>query len=216
MARIAGVDLPRPEEEVGVEEDRPGEEEPGRRVGDLDVFAALFVMKQRHLDPDAMAALLASKSGLAGISGVSGDVRDLRGVLDREKAAIGLLITLQPPTRPMEVEAASIGFYEHKLTHQKYPRLQLRTVKELMAGKAIERPSTVAATDETLTIRPWCCRFMIGATARIATKGEVRLYSRMYRNASGSSVLGSSGTSKTTRGTRGSRPAPRDARCAGG
>jgi acetate kinase len=47
------------------------------RVGDLDVFAALFVMKQRHLDPDAMAALLASRSGLAGISGLSGDVRDL-------------------------------------------------------------------------------------------------------------------------------------------
>jgi acetate kinase len=47
------------------------------RVGDLDVFAALFVMKQRKLDPDAMATLLASKSGLAGISGSSGDVRDL-------------------------------------------------------------------------------------------------------------------------------------------
>ena len=47
------------------------------RVGDLDVFAALFVMKQRNLDPDAMAALLATKSGLAGISGLSGDVRDL-------------------------------------------------------------------------------------------------------------------------------------------
>ena len=47
------------------------------RVGDLDVFAALFVMKQRGLDPDAMATVLASKSGLAGISGLSGDVRDL-------------------------------------------------------------------------------------------------------------------------------------------
>jgi acetate kinase len=47
------------------------------RVGDLDVFAALFVMKQRGLDPDAMAKALGSQSGLAGISGVSGDVRDL-------------------------------------------------------------------------------------------------------------------------------------------
>jgi acetate kinase len=47
------------------------------RVGDLDVFAALFVMKQRNLDPDAMATRLASASGLAGISGLSGDVRDL-------------------------------------------------------------------------------------------------------------------------------------------
>lgn len=47
------------------------------RVGDLDVFAALFVMKQRGLDPDQMAKVLASQSGLAGISGLSGDVRDL-------------------------------------------------------------------------------------------------------------------------------------------
>ena len=42
----------------------------------------------------------------------------------------------------MEAEAASAGFYEHKTNQQKYPRLQLRTVKELMEGKGIERPST--------------------------------------------------------------------------
>jgi hypothetical protein len=34
------------------------------------------------------------------------------------------------------------------------PRLQLRTVKELMEGKGIERPSTVAATDETFKKAP--------------------------------------------------------------
>jgi hypothetical protein len=90
------------------------------------------------------------KGGKAGVK----DVRDLRGVLDREKAAIGILISLQPPTAPMETEAASAGFYEHKTNRQKYPRLQLRTVKELMEGKGIERPSTVAATDETFKKAP--------------------------------------------------------------
>lgn len=38
-------------------------------------------------------------------------VRDLKGVLDREKAPIGVFLTLEPPTRPMEKEAASAGFY---------------------------------------------------------------------------------------------------------
>ena len=90
------------------------------------------------------------KGGKTGVK----DVRDLRGVLDREKAAIGILISLQPPTGPMETEAASAGFYEHKTNRQKYPRLQLRTVKELMEGKGIERPSTVAATDETFKKAP--------------------------------------------------------------
>ena len=82
------------------------------------------------------------------------DVRDLRGVLEREKAAIGILISLQPPTGPMESEAASAGFYEHKTNKQKFPRLQLRTVRELMDGKGIERPTTVAATNETFKKAP--------------------------------------------------------------
>jgi len=47
------------------------------RVGDIDVFAVLHMMKKLSLDPDQMAALLGSKSGLAGISGTSGDIRDL-------------------------------------------------------------------------------------------------------------------------------------------
>lgn len=47
------------------------------RVGDIDVFAVLHMMKKLSLGPDQMAALLGSKSGLAGISGTSGDIRDL-------------------------------------------------------------------------------------------------------------------------------------------
>ena len=38
-------------------------------------------------------------------------VRDLRGVLEREKAAIGVLIALDEPTKAMRTEAASAGFY---------------------------------------------------------------------------------------------------------
>lgn len=90
------------------------------------------------------------KGGKTGVK----DVRDLRGVLDREKAAIGILISLQPPTGPMETEAASAGFYEHKTNQQKFPRLQLRTVKELMEGKGIERPTGAAAIEETFKKAP--------------------------------------------------------------
>jgi site-specific DNA-methyltransferase (adenine-specific) len=58
-------------------------------------------------------------------------VRDLRGVLGREKAAMGVPISLPPPTSPTAAAAASAGFYTHKLNGQQYPRLQLRTAKEL-------------------------------------------------------------------------------------
>ena len=67
---------------------------------------------------------------------------------------MGVLISLQPPTRDMVAEAASVGTYEHKTIRQRYPRLQLRTVKELMEGKAVERPSNVAALDETFKKAP--------------------------------------------------------------
>jgi len=47
------------------------------RVGDIDVFAVLHMMKKLKLDADQMAVLLGRRSGLAGISGGNGDIRDL-------------------------------------------------------------------------------------------------------------------------------------------
>jgi DNA modification methylase len=108
----------------------------------------LFRDDPRAASPEQI--ILQVKGGKTGVK----DVRDLRGVLDREKAAMGVLISLQPPTKEMVTEAVSAGFYEHKTNAQKYPRLQLRTVKELMEGKGIERPSTVAAVDETFKKAP--------------------------------------------------------------
>jgi len=59
-------------------------------------------------------------------------IRDLKGVLDREKAPIGVFLTLEPPTRPMEKEAASAGFYT--LGERQYPRLQVITIEQALNG----------------------------------------------------------------------------------
>jgi len=67
-------------------------------------------------------------------------VRDLRGVVEREDAAIGVLISFQEPTREMRKEAASAGFYRSPGWNRDYPRLQLITVEELLAGKKIDYP----------------------------------------------------------------------------
>jgi len=40
-----------------------------------------------------------------------GDIRDLKGTLEREKAALGVFITLEPPSQDMETEAVSAGYY---------------------------------------------------------------------------------------------------------
>jgi acetate kinase len=47
------------------------------RTGDLDVFAALYVMEKHGLSVHEMARILASESGLAGIASGTGDIRDL-------------------------------------------------------------------------------------------------------------------------------------------
>jgi len=49
-------------------------------------------------------------------------MRDLRGVVEREKAQIGVLLTMQEPTAPMRKETASAGFYESPGWHTKHPR----------------------------------------------------------------------------------------------
>lgn len=67
-------------------------------------------------------------------------VRDLRGVLDRENAGIGVLISMQAPTQPMRTEAAGAGFYTSPWSGQRHPRLQILTVTNLLAGKGIDYP----------------------------------------------------------------------------
>ena len=66
--------------------------------------------------------------------------RDLKGVLDREKAPIGVLITMQDPTADMKTEAVTAGFYESATWARKYPKVQLLTVADLLAGKKVEMP----------------------------------------------------------------------------
>ncbi|MCX7022612.1 MAG: DNA methyltransferase [bacterium] len=67
-------------------------------------------------------------------------IRDLRGVVDHEKAEIGVLITMQEPTGPMRAEAATGGFYTSPGWGRDYPKLQILTVAELLEGKGIDMP----------------------------------------------------------------------------
>ena len=67
-------------------------------------------------------------------------IRDLVGTVDRENAEIGLFITLEPPTRPMLEEAVAAGFYHSELWQQDYPRIQIRTIHDLLNGRSFELP----------------------------------------------------------------------------
>jgi site-specific DNA-methyltransferase (adenine-specific) len=66
-------------------------------------------------------------------------VRDLRGVLEREKAEMGVLICMEAATKPMTAEAAGAGFYASEMG-SKHPKIQILTIEELLGGKKVDMP----------------------------------------------------------------------------
>ncbi|MEX2648244.1 MAG: DNA methyltransferase [Alphaproteobacteria bacterium] len=71
-------------------------------------------------------------------------IRDLAGVMEREKAPMGLFITLAEPTKPMETEAAAAGVLETPFGT--FPRLQIATIADLLEGKRPRVPPLDPAT----------------------------------------------------------------------
>ena len=70
----------------------------------------------------------------------SRDIRDLRGTIDREGAAMGVFITLEEPTKDMRDEADDAGVYTSAMyvrNTNEFPRIQILTIDALL-NKAAE------------------------------------------------------------------------------
>jgi DNA modification methylase len=80
--------------------------------------------------------LFSVKGGATGAK----DVRDLRGTLEREEAAIGIFITLNDATPAMRKEAADAKFYQSEWSNTKHPRLQIFTIEDLLNGEEPDLP----------------------------------------------------------------------------
>ena len=101
----------------------------GKKKGsDTGIDGLIFFQDELN----AVQKIIVSVKGGEGV-GVS-QIRDLKGTVDREKAAIGLFITLAEPTRPMQTEAVSAGYYESKLGTS-YPKIQILTIEGLLSGQ---------------------------------------------------------------------------------
>ncbi len=74
------------------------------------------------------------KSGHVGVNAV----RELKSVAADD--AIGVLITLEPPTAPMKVESVEAGYYHSPIWNKDYPKIQILTIEELLQGKTVEMP----------------------------------------------------------------------------
>jgi hypothetical protein len=67
----------------------------------------------------------------------------LWGVIEREKAEIGVLVSFNEPTPGMKARAAEAGFYES--AWGQHARLQLLTIREMLDGKGVNYPHVTGA-----------------------------------------------------------------------
>ncbi|WP_017962931.1 site-specific DNA-methyltransferase [Rhizobium leguminosarum] len=66
-------------------------------------------------------------------------VRDLRGVVEREEAEMGIMVCLSEPTGPMLREANDAGFVTRS-AHGRLPRLQIATIQDILDGRLPKMP----------------------------------------------------------------------------
>ena len=110
--------------------DQPGEG--GKEGADKGLDGVLYVQGPKRMPERAIISVKGGQNiGVAMI-------RDLKGVLDRENAPMGLFVTLVPPTKPMETEAAASGFWE--TDWGPVPRVQILTIEQLLSGAAPRIP----------------------------------------------------------------------------
>jgi DNA modification methylase len=111
---------------------RPVEQKKG---SDKGIDGRLYFHDEPNVDTKQV--ILSVKAGHTSVA----HIHELRGVMEREKAQIGVLISMVEPTQPMRSEAASAGFYKSPGWGTTHPRLQILTVEELLAGKRIDMPA---------------------------------------------------------------------------
>ena len=118
---------------LGLVDARPGHDRRKGADAGVDGYVNFF-------DDDsgkAKSVLVQVKSGHV----QRGVIATLKGDMEREKAEMGLLVTLEPPTKPMMDEALEAGFYvpEH-FPDRQFPRVQIATIEDLLSGNGPDVP----------------------------------------------------------------------------
>jgi len=91
-----------------------------------ELYQVLVSVKSGHVTPDM--------------------VRALKGTMGRDNAAIGLFITLEEPTKEMNLVADTAGLWRSEVWKKDYPRIQILTIGDLLAGKKPQLPPFVMPT----------------------------------------------------------------------
>ena len=121
---------------------KPTKGKPGSRKGkkgaDQGVDGIInFFEENEKGKPIAASVVVQVKSGKVSAR----DIRDLKGAVERENAAIGVFITLENPTQAMTKEALAAAYYESPGRQGKrYRKLQILTIGDLLEGAGVNMP----------------------------------------------------------------------------
>jgi DNA modification methylase len=110
---------------------------PGSREGKKGRDRGVDGLIKFRVGSSVYEIVVSVKSGRAVTPGM---VRDLHGTVQSEKAALGVLVTMQPPTQEMRTAAARAGTWRDPSTDRKYARVQILSAVDLFAGRVVEHP----------------------------------------------------------------------------
>jgi site-specific DNA-methyltransferase (adenine-specific) len=119
----------------------------GKKGSDKGIDGAINFIDDAYSKPKRV--LVQVKSGHVS----SRDIRDLRGTVERDGAAIGVFITLEAPSRDMLAEAVSAGYYHSPGWNKDYPRVQIKTIADLLKGAPIEMPPQYGTFKQAKRVR---------------------------------------------------------------
>ncbi len=103
-----------------------------KRGADTGIDGFIYFMDEKE---KIKSVVVQVKSGKVSVK----DIRDLGYVIDREKAKMGIFITLEAPTAPMKKEALDKGYYRSP-NGEEYLQIQILTLKEILEGKKPKLP----------------------------------------------------------------------------
>jgi site-specific DNA-methyltransferase (adenine-specific) len=139
---------------VGAQSDNPREGKKGADEG-IDGW-----MRFEDATTDKIERIVVQvKSGHVGVK----DIRELRDVVSRQGAAMGIFITLENPTSEMTREIKATDPYVIKAWQRTFPRIQILTIEQLLSGEKPNIPQTASAFEKAVL------------TKRVSSKASYRL-----------------------------------------
>ena len=94
-------------------------------------------------------AIVSVKSGNVGVK----DIRELRDVVTRQRAAMGIFLTLEEPTSEMIREVNVTDPYVSSLWKHDFPKIQILTIEQLLRGERPKTPPTVSLFQEAQQLK---------------------------------------------------------------